>query len=351
MKKRLLGVLLIFTLAICFTACKDSGKGQAKEEFKLSFDTVDTILPTIGQYQGLAVEIENTKLTDDMIEEYADAFFMYEASSIENWVARNKDTVIIDFVGKIDGVAFEGGTATGQELVLGSGNYIAGFEEGLLGVVEGDKRELELTFPETYGNAELAGKPCTFDVTVTAVIPGLYDESIAALGNEMYKSAADYKLIVAELLEVYLYEEKRTSVVTQVLDNLFETSSFNEFPEDYIELQRSNVLKEFAEDAAYYGLDVPTYLEYCNSSVEAVANDYARQQAVFVKIAKEQGIDVSEAEIDEYVNDMVLYYDSVSSTDDVYARQSREEIYLSLLSEKVTEYLMSVTVINDAGAQ
>lgn len=351
MKKRLLSVLMILALSVCLGACKDAGNEQTEEEFKLSFDTVDTILPTIGQYSGLTADVEKVEITDDMVEEYANEFFTYEASSIENWVARNKDTVVIDFVGKIDGVAFEGGTATNQELVLGSGNYIAGFEEGLLGVVEGDKRELELTFPETYGNAELAGKPCTFDVTVIAVIPGLYDESITALGNEMYKDAADYKVMVSQLLEVYLQDNQRTEVVTKVLSELIETSDFGEFPEEYIELQRNNVLKAFEEDAAYYGLDVKTYLEYCGSSVEAVADDYARQQAVFVKIAKEQGIDVSEAEIDEFVDEMVLYYDSVSSAEEIYQQQSREEIYMSLLCEKVSDYLVSVTNINDVVAQ
>lgn len=256
----------------------------------LTIDNVDDYVVSFGQYKGLTVEdVEMEEVTDDEVDYYAEYFFSSEVGVVDGRVAEEGDTVVIDYVGTVDGVAFEGGTASDQELELGSDSYIDGFEDGLIGSVAGETRELNLTFPETYGNEDLAGKDCVFTVTVTGVKPGLCDEGVASLGSSDYTTVEEYKANIADELYDYKYSQYYDSYVYAVLELIMANSEFN-ISEDLMDEQREAVNTTYSDYASYYGYDVESYLAAMGTSVDEIAESYAKQMVIFYKVAKEEGL-------------------------------------------------------------
>jgi trigger factor len=157
---------------------------------------------TLGEYKGLNVSLEEMKVTDEDVEDEI-AYNMrlseiYE--SLEEGTVHDGDVANIDYEGKLDGEAFDGGTAKGYDLEIGSGTFIDGFEDGLIGVAVGDTVDLTLTFPENYSNEDLAGQETVFTVTVNEIkrTPELTDEHAETLSDGEYTDAASYRASVRE---------------------------------------------------------------------------------------------------------------------------------------------------------
>lgn len=151
---------------------------------------------TLGEYKGIEVTKDPVEVTDDEVDQAVQSDLSAQAKDAEvDRAIQNGDVVNIDYVGTKDGVAFDGGTAQGYDLNIGSGQFIEGFEEGLVGAKKGDKVSLNLTFPEAYQNADLAGKAVVFDVTVNSVkekqVPELNDAFVQE--NTSFKTVDEYK--------------------------------------------------------------------------------------------------------------------------------------------------------------
>ena len=152
-----------------------------------------TIPVELGEYKGVTYTPASTEVTDEDVDAQIQAMLdRYPTMNSVDRAAQQGDTVNIDYVGKLDGVAFDGGSATGTDLELGSGMFIDGFEDGLVGASKGDKLNLDLTFPDPYtNNPDLAGKAVVFEVTVNDV-----KESIPAeLNEEFVTSYTDYTTV------------------------------------------------------------------------------------------------------------------------------------------------------------
>lgn len=253
---------------------------------------------TLGQYKGVEITAV-PDVTDEAVETELVARFR---DTVEEG-----DTVNIDYVGKKDDVAFDGGTAQGQELTIGSNTYIDGFEEGLVGVKVGETVDLDLTFPDPYqNNPDLAGAPVVFTVTVNSIngVVGaeMTDEVVAA--NTSYATVDEYRVAVKEELQELIDNEKKTALWEKVHGN----ATIKGYPEDEIEAYVNDVLSYYQSMASYYGIDLATLLsanglteEQFKSDCEETARQETGRYMVLEAIAEAEGMTVSQEEVEEKI--------------------------------------------------
>lgn len=318
---------------------------------------------TLGDYKNLTVAVTpKTEYSEEELEAFVSTYFFNDAAYIAaedfltEGVVAEGDVVLMDYEGKLDGVAFDGGTATDATLGIGSGSFIDGFEDGLIGVNVGETVDLNLTFPEVYtNNPDLAGKEVVFTVTVKGVAP-LVDEMIAAMGIEGYTTVDDYKNAV-KLSVVYnnesaYYEELNTAIC----EALLEISTINKLPESIYENQKTLVIEQVAAEAAAYGVDGDTYTQaYMGMNLAdyavGVAEAYTSQAVLFQAIANAEGIAPTDEDVDTFVTDYVANNGAASGIDSVetfYEYNTREDVKNLLLQDKVITFLTEHATITDA---
>ncbi len=253
-----------------------------------------------------------TVVDDDMIDSQIDKMVSNFKDEVDD-AAEDGDTVNIDFVGSIDGVEFDGGTGTNYDLILGSGQFIDGFEDQLIGSKKGDKVSVNVTFPENYGKEELNGKPAVFEVTVNKVsrTPELTDEWLNKHAKDLEteaKTVAEYRDEQRALLQAqidYTYDDNiQTEALQQIVDKseIGLTDAMKEYAEAYI-------AKSEIDTAKQYGYSLSDMLEMYSMTVDEFkeeigdyAADYAGQRIVIATIAKDLGITATDEVIDNFVN-------------------------------------------------
>lgn len=297
----------------------------------------------LGEYKGLEYTDFSYEVTDDDVE--------YEIQTIldanpviaqVNRAAQEGDIVNIDYVGKLDGVAFDGGTAAGQNLELGSNSYIDGFEDGLIGVEKGQTVNLNLTFPEEYHSAELAGKSVVFEVTVNEVkeqIPSSLSDSFVAQYTQ-YTTVEELRAGLREEMEAYVAEltetQMKNELYTQILDNAKVTISESQLQE-YFDV----LYKNYEMQAEYYGVDMDTMaaqygldLDTFKAQLTEMAKESAMNQQIFNAIASAEGITIAEQDREDLVAE--LGYESLEQMIET-AGELVVDNYI--LSEKVMDFL------------
>lgn len=260
---------------------------------------------------GITVET-SPKLTvdEDMVNSQIDYLRKNYLTETED-AAKEGDTVNIDFVGKIDGEAFDGGSGTSYDLVLGSGSFIDGFEDQLIGAKKGEKLEVNVTFPESYpNNPDLAGKPAVFDVTVNKVstMPELTDQWVKDNAEDMGSKASDvasFRVEQQALLQAQVDYQYNNTIQQDALQQIVDTSEITvsdemqKYAEDYVISQEVSTAKQYGYGLAdmlnMYGMSVDDF----KTEIAGYATDYAKQRMVVAAIANEQGIKSSDTLIDE----------------------------------------------------
>ena len=260
---------------------------------------------------GITVET-SPKLTvdEDMVNSQIDYLRKNYLTETED-AAKEGDTVNIDFVGKMDGEAFNGGSGTSYDLVLGSGSFIDGFEDQLIGAKKGEKLEVNVTFPESYpNNPDLAGKPAVFDVTVNKVstMPELTDQWVKEHAEDMGSKASDvasFRVEQQALLQAQVDYQYNNTIQQDALQQIVDASEFTvsdamqKYAEDYVISQEVSTAKQYGHGLAdmlnMYGMSVDDFKE----EISSYATDYAKQRMVVAAIANEQGIKSSDQLIDE----------------------------------------------------
>ncbi len=260
---------------------------------------------------GITVET-SPKLTvdEDMVNSQIDYLRKNYLTETED-AAKEGDTVNIDFVGKMNGEAFNGGSGTGYDLVLGSGSFIDGFEDQLIGAKKGEKLEVNVTFPESYpNNPDLAGKPAVFDVTVNKVstMPELTDQWVKEHAEDMGSKASDvasFRVEQQALLQAQVDYQYNNTIQQDALQQIVDTSeitvsdAMQKYAEDYVISQEVSTAKQYGHGLAdmlnMYGMSVDDFKE----EISSYATDYAKQRMVVAAIANEQGIKSSDQLIDE----------------------------------------------------
>lgn len=252
------------------------------------------------------------KLTvdEDMVNSQIDYLRKNYLTETED-AAKEGDTVNIDFVGKMNGEAFDGGSGTGYDLVLGSGSFIDGFEDQLIGAKKGEKLEVNVTFPESYpNNPDLAGKPAVFDVTVNKVstMPELTDQWVKEHAEDMGSKASDvasFRVEQQALLQAQVDYQYNNTIQQDALQQIVDTSeitvsdAMQKYAEDYVISQEVSTAKQYGHGLAdmlnMYGMSVDDF----KKEISSYATDYAKQRMVVAAIANEQGIKSSDQLIDE----------------------------------------------------
>jgi trigger factor len=276
-----------------------------------------TVKPEVklGDYKGLEVERQETAVTDEEIEEQLNDRRQGNAEFVikEDEPAAEGDTVVIDFEGFTDGEPFEGGKAEGYELELGSNSFIPGFEEQLTGVKAGESKDVEVSFPEEYHAAELAGKPATFKVTVHEVksreLPELDDEFAKEIDSEV----ASLDELRSKLKEQTAQEKKDASEAA-LRDELVEQAAKNadiEIPEVMVEGEVDRMIQEFGQRLQQQGMTLDLYYQFSGQDEAALraqmkedAETRVRVSLVLEAIAEAEGVTVGEEDIQEELKTM-----------------------------------------------
>ena len=272
----------------------------------------------LGKYLGVQVTKIDTSVSEDEVAEALEKERNNNARTVTvtDRPAANGDTVVIDFEGFVDGVAFEGGKGENHSLELGSHSFIDTFEDQLVGKNAEDEVEVNVTFPEQYQAAELAGKPAMFKVKIheikTKELPQLDDEFAQDVSE--FDTLAEYKEDVKKRLTEQKENEAKRTKEDEAIQKIIDKSEM-ELPEAMIETQCENMVNEFAQRIAQSGLSVEQYMQFSGLTIEKLkeqvrpeAETRIKSSLVLEQIAKEENIGVTEEDIDAEVTKMAAAY-------------------------------------------
>ena len=273
---------------------------------------------TLGDYKGLEVPKSEVEVTDEDVD--AEIKKEQEKNSrtvtVEDRGAENGDITTIDFEGFVDGVAFEGGKGTDYPLTLGSGSFIPGFEDQLVGAKAGDHVEVNVTFPEEYQAAELAGKEAVFQCDVKKVeakeLPELDDDFAQDVSE--FDTLAEYKEDIKKNLTDKKEKEARAAKENAAVDKAIENAQM-EIPDAMVDTQVRQMINDFASRMQSQGLTMEQYFQFTGMTVEKMQDEMKPQalkriqtRLVLEKIAEVENIQPTEEEVNEEISKMAEMY-------------------------------------------
>lgn len=386
MKKKIVTLLLATCMAATVVGCggnkgtndssvkveetadnKDSAKDEkssnssAEEEISqepIEYNVEDYV--TLGEYKGLEVTVDGDyEVTDDKIKAQVDN----QCQNYPEYEDTNKkkvetgDFVNIDYKGIKDGEAFNGGTGEGYVLEIGSGTFIPGFEDGLIGAEVGKNISLDLSFPENYGNSELAGQAVVFEVKVNKIVnkkdmnyDTLTDEYVSS--NFGSDNVDAYLEQVRSSLENAATSQKETDTKSSIIEAVVKNCELKSMPEGLLEQRVSKYISQFKTTCENYGQDMETYLSTYYGMTEddfkAQVNTYMTTnlttELIFEAIAKAEGIEADEKGFGEYVDNFMASY-GYKDKDALYKDYGEAYLKNVYVYEKALEQIVSGTKV------
>ncbi|CAH0346319.1 trigger factor [Bacillus sp. CECT 9360] len=300
---------------------------QMEKGQDLIFKATVTVKPEVklGEYKGLEVEKFEAEVTDEDVENELKSQQERHAELVirEEGTAENGDTVVIDFEGSVDGELFEGGTAENHSLDLGSNSFIPGFEEQLVGLETGAEKDVEVTFPEEYHAAELAGKNAVFKVKIheikTKQLPELDDEFAKDVDEEVETLAE-----LREKLKKNLEHDKKHQQEHLIQDTVVEKAAANaeiDLPEIMISNEVGRMMDEFEQRLQGQGMNLELYYQFSGQDKEALqgqmkeeAEGRVRTSLTLEAIADAENLEATEEDVNEEVEKMAGMYNMDAET-------------------------------------
>ncbi len=280
---------------------------------------------TVKEYKGLEVEKFSTRVTKKDVEKELEVARDKNARivSVDDRDLKDGDISTIDFEGFVDGVAFEGGKAENFELTIGSGQFIPGFEDQLIGMKIGEEREINVKFPDEYHADNLAGKDAMFKVKLISIkakiLPELDDEFAKDVSE--FETLEEYKKDLEKKLKSQKETEAKMQKENKALEKLVENTEVN-IPEAMIDSEVEKMVEQFSANLSYQGLTIEKYCEYMGSTLEDFKTNLRpnAKRDVTLKlaleyIAKVEDIKVEEQDIDKKVEDLVKEYGDTANTE------------------------------------
>ena len=287
MKKKV--YLMILTICIAFAGTACGTKEKAAEETKISEEKaeekedtkksgegtrlvsvkdIDKYI-TIGQYKGLSLEKVVETITDTEVEGSISQDLAMTKEEVKDGVVEEGDTVVVNYVGTENGKEFNGGSAENQEITIGSGGYIPGFEDGILGMKKGETKDVPLTFPEDYIEPSMAGKDVVFKITLQSFkrAPELNDDWVAK--NTDFKTVEEYKEDKKKLLQKSAEQMAESILYQNAWNQVYEASEVKEYPEKDVEEAYAEFETQIKSYAKQGGMELEDYLESQQVSKEA----------------------------------------------------------------------------------
>ena len=293
----------------------------------------------VGEYKGLSAEYELLPVTEEDIERELKVRQnrQTQVETVER-AAENGDTVVLDFEGFVDGVAFEGGKGEKHELKLGSGQFIPGFEDQLVGVSAGEAKDVVVTFPENYGAADLAGKEATFKCLVhevkESVVPELDDEFAKDVSE--FDTLDELKNDIKGKLEKAKENNANAEFENRLIDALIDITEV-EVPQCMVEQQIDRLVEDFDYRFRAQGATIDTYLKMTGSSMEEFRANFADRAMRQVKttlaleaVVKAENIEVTEEEIE-------AEYTKITASAGVAAEQVRAYMPAEAVKEDIAK--------------
>ncbi|MCR1898764.1 trigger factor [Irregularibacter muris] len=282
--------------------------------------TTVALMPEVelGEYKGIEVEKKEYNVTDEDVEKELEAMQEKNARlvAIEDRPVKEGDTVIIDFKGFVDGEAFEGGEGNNYSLEIGSGQFIPGFEEQLVGVNVGEETKVEVNFPESYHSEELAGKPAVFEVKLNEV----KEKEYPALDDEFAKDVSEFDTLdelkndiqknIQEREEHRIKHEIEDEVIAKVIEN-----ASMEIPEAMVEMEVERMLEDFDYQLRMQGINLDDYFKYTNvdesqfkDNLKGDAEKKLKTDLTLEKIIEVENIEATEEELEEEMETLAKQY-------------------------------------------
>ena len=384
MKKRAIMISMLLVMALSVTGCsqktatkdkdtktEETAKTDDAEETEsdntedTSEDTPTTAelmagidvekCVTLGDYKGVTVEKTIQSVTDEDVQNEIDNALANYPVEVDQ-AAKEGDTVNIDYVGKIDGEEFDGGSDQGADLKLGSGKFIDGFEDGLIGARKGETRTLNLTFPEDY-TQDLAGKAVEFTVTVNAVKEPLSEptDQWVADNIEGYDNLADYKAGIRseqeESNEQTAENQVRYAAWTQVIDNC----TINEYPETLVEVGKKLYEQQVETYAKYAGMELDAYIESSGltqeeyqSNMEEYGKNVAAQALVCQAICNKEGFAIGDDDYQKALQDMLTEYGCTE--DELIQTYGQDNVEQSIMLNRVSNLILENANVTEVQA-
>ena len=384
MKKRAIMISMLLVMALSVTGCsqktatkdkdtktEETAKTDDAEETEsdntedTSEDTPTTAelmagidvekCVTLGDYKGVTVEKTIQSVTDEDVQNEIDNALANYPVEVDQ-AAKEGDTVNIDYVGKIDGEEFDGGSDQGADLKLGSGKFIDGFEDGLIGARKGETRTLNLTFPEDY-TQDLAGKAVEFTVTVNAVKEPLSEptDQWVADNIEGYDNIADYKAGIRseqeESNEQTAENQVRYAAWTQVIDNC----TINEYPETLVEVGKKLYEQQVETYAKYAGMELDAYIESSGltqeeyqSNMEEYGKNVAAQALVCQAICDKEGFAIGYDDYQKALQDMLTEYGCTE--DELIQTYGQDNVEQSIMLNRVSNLILENANVTEVQA-
>ena len=311
---------------------------------------------SLGKYKGVEVEKIDVSVSDEEVEAELSAEQEKNASynEITDRPVADGDKVNLNFEGFVDGVAFEGGKGEDYPLTIGSGSFIPGFEEQLIGAEIGKEIEVNVTFPENYQSAELAGKPAVFKCTVLKitqkVLPELNDEFADDVSE--FSTLEEYKADIRKNLEVKKEEKARTEKENKVIDAIIADSEI-EIPEPMLKAQQEQIVDEFAQRLQSQGLNIDQYFSYIGGSREKMmeevkdqADKRIRTRLVLEEIVKAENIVATEEDFEVELGKLAEAYGTdVDTVKKIFEGREKDRMMEDIAVQKAVSFVADNAVV------
>lgn len=345
MKRKWLAIALAMSVVMSMAGCgsqnaETTAAQMTQEETTAGLTVMD--LPeyvasdyvSLDNYIGVEVEVPNKTVTDaefaQAIQDLLEGHGEYE--KITDRVTAEGDTIVYDYSGAVDGVAFERGTAKNQMLTLGEGNFVDGFEEGLIGAEVGKDFVVDAYFPDPYPNdPTMSGKTAQFTMHIhyiqgEYIVPELTDDFVKGLKEYTVSTVDEFKDVYYKELSQLKAAYMEDVAMNEVFSALLEEADFSGYPKDYVEVYTKDMLNSYTNTAAMYGMDLEQFasmyqmtLEEFEAEVKMMAEQQIEVEILYQYIAEKEGMEVTEEEYMAVVAEYMEYYGYTDMTSFVNA--------------------------------
>ncbi|MCL2392899.1 MAG: trigger factor [Oscillospiraceae bacterium] len=379
LRKRLITLLIVVLCGFVLVGCANSapandvggdvsaetptvGNGVAEEPSETGASDADEEIDifeyvTLGAYKGIEFDpVPFVAVTDADIDMWIDEHLQGASAMVEitDRAVLNGDTVLIDFEGFQDGVAFQGGSAQDFELRIGSGQFIPGFEEQIIGHNIGDEFDINVSFPEVYHAPELAGQAVVFRINLHAIfaleIPELTDEFVREVAD--VDSVEEFRQQISEQLEAERVHVAENTERSQVWREVISNVTIHKHPEHEIERRVSDALEEYSLFAMMNGMELEDMIEmftgmsleeFIEAEIRVGAIDAVEQDLILRAIAVQEGIVVSEDEFDEAVAQFVEDF-GFDDAEQFLEINGEDTVRFAILADKIINFIMEYAV-------
>lgn len=332
------------------------GKGES-----FIFTATVAIKPevTLGQYKGLEVQKESVEVTDEEVEAELKKAQEQNAREItvEDRPVKEGDVITLDYAGTIDGVPFDGGTATSQKLEIGSHSFIDTFEDQLVGLNIGDEKDVEVTFPEEYHAPDLAGKPASFHVKVLGItekqLPEIDDDF--AQDTTEFDSLEEYKADVRAKLEQSKEERAKSEMENVLVEKAVEGATMD-IPDAMIDSQVEQMIDEFKQRVTYQGISFEQYLQFTGQNPEAFQESMRpeavkriQSSLVLEAIVAAENIEATDEDLNKEMEKMAsMYQMDVEQIASFIQDEQKENMKKDIAIQKAVEFLAAEAKVTEA---